>query len=191
MPPCHSQSPATTACQASAGRHRQGIRSAPNYWRFTAIQQRSPHPTSKVSLDIRPAVLLAEFLNHGLHRVRLSDRLCFELRVRAPRINPNLRVLEDIPIPLRIGAVDWQELELFAFRNEPDRIADDLAGFPADNAQPNLAIPRGGLSSSLFATVDSGAGSHVQHPTMTIWDHPAFPSNRSSHCSHCEYSVLR
>jgi hypothetical protein len=93
-----------------------------------------------VLLHVSRAVLLMELLDHGFHRFGFRDRLRSELCFRAPRINPNRRVLEHVFVPLRVGALNGQEVELFAFQHEPDWDRDCLPRLPADYADLDLAV---------------------------------------------------
>ena len=63
------------------------------------------------------------------------------VRTRAgPRINPNPRVLEYVPIPLRVRALHRQEVELLVFQHEPDRDRDCPTRLPADHAELDLSV---------------------------------------------------
>ena len=65
-----------------------------------------------------------------LHRfISVGNRLYFEFRFRLSHMNLNIRILPHILVPLRIGTVDWQQIELFVFSDEPDRIRDLLPDF--------------------------------------------------------------
>src|SRR5215469_2977286 len=59
-----------------------------------------------VLLHIPGAVFVAKLADYRLDRVGLGNGFYPEFRLRAPCINANLRVLENVLIPVRVGTVD-------------------------------------------------------------------------------------
>src|ERR1035438_1970211 len=111
-------------------------------WNFSSGQfhQNSNIEFRIILLHVARAVLFAELLDHRLHRVGFGDRLRSELCLRASRINPNRRILQDVLIPLRPRAVHGQKIQTLAFQHEPDRDRDCLPRLPPDHANLDLAV---------------------------------------------------
>jgi hypothetical protein len=87
-----------------------------------------------VLLHVRRPVLLAELFDHRFHCLGFGDWLCPEFRFRSSSINSNGRVLEHVLVPLGVGALHGQEVQLFGFQHEPDRNRDRAPRLPADHA---------------------------------------------------------
>src|SRR5207244_4921954 len=60
-----------------------------------------------VLLHIVSAVLLTELLDNRFHRFGIRNRKGSEFRLLASCINRNLRVLQQILVPLRRRTTDW------------------------------------------------------------------------------------
>jgi hypothetical protein len=75
-------------------------------------------------LHVSGTVLLAELLDHRFHGFGFSDGNGSEFRLRSSCINPNLRVLEDILVPLRDRTSNGQQVQLAALQDEPNGIGD-------------------------------------------------------------------
>src|SRR5215469_2973176 len=95
-----------------------------------------------VLLHIPGAVLFAKLADYRVHCVRFGNWFNPEFRLRAPGINANLRVLEYVLIPVRVGTMDWQQVKSVAFSDEPNGIRDGLARFSSDDAQFDFAVAR-------------------------------------------------
>jgi len=79
-----------------------------------------------------------------------SHRDSLEPRLRAPRINANLRVPERVLLPLRVRALHGEKVELLSFQHEPDRNRDCLPGLPTNHADLDLAVAGEAVSESFL-----------------------------------------
>ncbi len=89
-----------------------------NVWQNVASDQfnHNRHIEFRVVLlhVLRP-VLLSELLHHRFRRFCIRDGNGSEFRFHAPRINSNRRIIEHVPVPLGVGALHGQEVQVFAF----------------------------------------------------------------------------
>ena len=86
-----------------------------------------------------------ECLEDRLHGFGVSQWNRSEFPLRARCINPNLRVLEQVPVPLRLGTKHRQKVNGLAFWHEPDRNRACLPGLSSDHADLDGGSGRGGL----------------------------------------------
>jgi hypothetical protein len=86
-----------------------------------------------ILLHVLRTVLLQEHLDERLHRFVLSKWDRPEFPLSAASINPNLRDLEHIPVPLT-RSLDSQQIQFVILQDKPDRNRDRTPGLPADRA---------------------------------------------------------
>jgi len=71
-----------------------------------------------VLLHVLRPVLFAELLNHRFDGFGVSDGDGLKLCLRAPRINPNRRVVEHVLVPLLVRTLHWQQIKLPSSTNQ-------------------------------------------------------------------------
>ena len=103
-----------------------------------------------IRLHILCPVLLPELLDHRLHTFRARGWHGPNFRRGASRINPNRPVPEHVPVPLSVRALNREEVELFAFQNEPDWNRDGASRPPSDHADLDLAVAGEAVSEGLL-----------------------------------------
>src|SRR5215831_1776932 len=95
-----------------------------------------------VLLHVADSVLLAEFLHYCGHLFGVRDRNSFELTLCAPRIDPDIRILEHVFVPLRIRPLHRQQVKVLPFQHKPDGLGDAASGTSAGHGDFNFAISR-------------------------------------------------
>src|SRR5205085_9699302 len=89
--------------------------------------------------DVGVAVLRSELLLDLHHARRIGDRRRVDAQLGTVRGDADRRVLQEVPVPLRVRAADGEEVERVPFLYEPDRVGDRAPGPPPGDGDLDLA----------------------------------------------------
>src|SRR5262249_46205769 len=93
-----------------------------------------------IFLYIASTIFLAKLLDHRFHRFRFRDWGSSEIAPGAASVDFNRWILQNVAIPLSVGALHRQQVELAVLENKPDWIRDLVPRLAAHHGKRDLAV---------------------------------------------------